>query len=73
MAVDKGLLEVEITVPKSFFPDEELNEVAVNAEGSEMKSATVNSDDTITYKMSKAKNKELMTEMKKTSLNIRMI
>lgn len=29
-----------------------------------MKSATVNADDTITYKMSEAKHKELMTEMK---------
>lgn len=64
VAVDKGLLDVEITIPGSFFPDEDLNEVAANAKESGMKSATVNPDDTITYKMSKAKHKELMTEMK---------
>ncbi|PID23334.1 hypothetical protein [Sporosarcina sp. P7] len=64
VAVDKGLVDVEVTIPSSFFPDDDLNEVATKAKESGMKSATVNPDDTITYKMSKAKHKELMSKMK---------
>lgn len=66
VAVDKGLLDVEVTVPASFFEDEEgdINDIAAEAKENGMKSAVVNDDDSITYKMSKAKHKELMTEMK---------
>ncbi len=66
VAVDKGLLDVVVTVPASFFEDEDedINDIAAEAKENGMKSAVVNDDDSITYKMSKAKHKELMTEMK---------
>ena len=62
--VDKGLIDIEVTIPASFFDEEDINEVAANAKENGMKSAKVNADDSITYKMSKAKHKELMKEMK---------
>ncbi|WP_404328544.1 hypothetical protein [Mesobacillus maritimus] len=61
--VDKGLLNVEITLPATFFEDEEdLESTKADAEKEGIK-VTKNDDGSLTYKMSKAKHKEMMQEM----------
>lgn len=60
--VDKGLMNVEITLPASMFEGEEIESVLKEAEEEGIK-ATQNEDGTVTYKMSKAKHKEMMAEM----------
>lgn len=64
--VDKGLFNVEVTIPPSFFEGEDPEEVAANAEAENVEEATVNEDGSITYKMSKAQHKELMAELAKS-------
>ncbi|MCM3584849.1 hypothetical protein M3182_03700 [Mesobacillus maritimus] len=62
--VDKGLLNVEITLPATFFEDEEdLNKTIADAEKDGIE-ATKNKDGSLTYKMSKKKHKEMLQEMK---------
>ncbi|MGM9924946.1 MAG: hypothetical protein ACI35R_11940 [Bacillus sp. (in: firmicutes)] len=63
VAVDKGLLNVEVTLPASFFEGEDLEEVAAQAKAEGIKEVTVNKDGSITYKMSKAEHKKIMKEM----------
>ncbi|PAE19368.1 hypothetical protein CHH80_16895 [Bacillus sp. 7504-2] len=70
--VDKNLLDVEVTLPESFFKEQEQDIAQVIAEAeSEGISVTKNSDGSLTYKMSKAKHKEMMSELEnqtKTSI-----
>lgn len=61
--VDKGLFNVEVTLPASFFEGEDLAEVVANAEADGIGEATANDDGSVTYKMSKSKHKEMMEEM----------
>lgn len=61
--VDKGLFNVEVTIPSSFFEGEDPEQVAANAEADNVEEATVNDDGSITYKMSKAQHKEMMEEL----------
>ncbi|MGJ9457392.1 hypothetical protein [Oceanobacillus sp. CF4.6] len=64
--VDKGLLNVEVTLPPSFFESEEkdIETIIEEAEAEEgIKEVTQNSDGTLTYKMSKSKHKEMMEDM----------
>ncbi|WP_342469272.1 hypothetical protein [Ureibacillus sp. FSL K6-3587] len=64
--VDKGLFNVEVTLPASFFEGGDIDQsiAEVEKEGIEV---TKNEDGSLTYKMSKTKHKEMMSEMK-TSL-----
>lgn len=61
--VDKGLFNVEVTIPPSFFEGEDPEQVAANAEAENVEEATVNDDGSITYKMSKAQHEEMMAEL----------
>ncbi|WP_462411543.1 hypothetical protein [Neobacillus sp. Marseille-QA0830] len=63
--VDKGMLNVTITLPASMFKDQNVDEVVADAE-KEGITATKNADGSVTYKMSKSKHKEMMEEMKTT-------
>lgn len=63
--VDKGLLNVEVTLPASFFEDTTEEEIKATGEEQGFKEATLNEDGSVTYKMTKAKHDELMDEMKK--------
>lgn len=63
--VDKGLLNVEITLPASFFEDDDIDEVIADAKEDGVAEVTQNEDGSLTYKMSKAKHKEMMAEMEK--------
>ncbi len=63
--VDKGLLNVEITLPASFFEsDEDRDSTMAEAEKDGIK-VTKNEDGSLTYKMSKNKHKEVMKEIKR--------
>ncbi len=60
--VDKNLLSVEITLPASMFEGEDAESSIAEAEAEGIQ-VTKNADGSVTYKMSKAKHKEMMREM----------
>jgi hypothetical protein len=62
--VDKGLLNVEITIPASMFEGEDIDTVIANAKAEGVNEVTKNADGSLTYKMSKSKHKEFLAEMK---------
>lgn len=62
--VDEGLLSVEITIPATFFEDMSAEEIKAGAEENGFSSCVVHEDGSVTYKMSKAKHKEMLNEMK---------
>lgn len=64
VAVDKGLLNVEVTVPASFMEGEDIDTVVAQAKEDGIKDVKKNDDGSVTYKMSKAQHKEMMQEMK---------
>ncbi|VEF46208.1 Uncharacterised protein [Bacillus freudenreichii] len=66
--VDKGLMNVEVTLPKDFFEDENVDEMIAQAKENGVKEATKNEDGSITYKMSRADYKEMMKEVDKSAL-----
>lgn len=66
--VDKGLMNVEVTLPKDFFEDENVDEMIAQAKENGVKEATKNDDGSITYKMSKSDYKEMMKEVDKSAL-----
>lgn len=61
--VDKGLLNVKVTIPASMFEGEDTNKVIADAkkEGIEV---SKNNDGSLTYKMSKSQHKKMMKEIK---------
>lgn len=61
--VDKGLLNVEITLPASLFQGREIDEVIEEAKAEGAKEVTQNSDGSLTYKMSKNEHKKVLSEM----------
>lgn len=62
--VDKGLFNVELTLPASLFEDQDENTVIAKAKEEDIK-ATKNEDGSFTYKMSKVKHKEMIAEIEK--------
>lgn len=64
--VDKGLLNVEITLPASMFEGQDIDTVIADAKKEGVKDVTKNKDGSLTYKMSKAQHKEMLKEMKTT-------
>ncbi len=62
--VDKGLLNVEVTLPPSMFEGEDIDAAIAEAKADGVKEVTKNDDGSLTYKMSKSKHKEMMKEMK---------
>jgi len=63
--VDKGLMNVEVTLPASLFQGEELDRVIAEAKAAGIGEVSKNSDGSITYTMSKAKHEEMMMQMEK--------
>lgn len=63
ISVDKGMLSVEIVFPANFFEDTTEDEVIATAKESGIE-AIKNDDGSYTYKMSKSKYNELLTETK---------
>lgn len=62
--VDKGLFNVEITLPASLFEGEDIEKVIADAKAEGVDEVTLNEDGSLTYKMSKAKHKEMMEGLK---------
>ncbi|WP_394186529.1 hypothetical protein [Metabacillus halosaccharovorans] len=62
--VKKGLLNVEVTLPASMFEGEDIDTVIADAKKEGVKEVTKNEDGSLTYKMSKAKHKEMIEELK---------
>jgi len=63
LEVDKGLLNVEVTIPSTFMEGEDIDQVVADAKESGIKNVTKNEDGSVTYKVSKAQHKEMMKEM----------
>ena len=63
--VDKGLFNVEFTVPKDLMGDATQEELEKEAKEKGYKSITLNPDGSATYKMSKSQHEELMEETKR--------
>lgn len=61
--VDKGLVNVEVTLPASFFEDTDMETLKKEAKEDGVKEVIVNDDGSVTYKMSKSKHKEMLKEM----------
>lgn len=64
LEVNKGLLDVTVTLPASFFEGSDFESIKKSAEEKGVKSITQNADGSVTYKMSKAEHKKMMDEMK---------
>lgn len=63
--VDKGLLNVEVTIPASLFEGQEIDSAITEAKKEGVKEVIKNDDGSVTYKMSKTVHEEMMKEMKK--------
>ncbi|MET3575467.1 hypothetical protein ACFFIY_01945 [Bhargavaea ullalensis] len=61
--VDKGLFNVEVTVPPSFFEGEDIDEAVEQAKAEGKADAVKNADGSVTFKMSKDQHKEMMAEL----------
>lgn len=71
--VDKNLFDVDITIPASFFEGDEepITQEALDqraAEDDGMKSATLNPDGSVTYKVTKDRQKEMLSDLE-TNIN----
>jgi len=64
LEVGKGLLNVEVTIPSTFMEGEDIDQVVADAKENGIKNVKKNDDSSVTYKVSKAKHKEMMKEMK---------
>ncbi|MBR1696245.1 MAG: hypothetical protein IJ709_12790 [Selenomonas sp.] len=65
ISVDENLLTVEVTMPAAFFEDETPEEIQASAKEAGFLSCTVNSDGSVTYKMTKGKRTEMLQNYKK--------
>ncbi|MGM9949933.1 MAG: hypothetical protein ACI33P_07385 [Lysinibacillus sp.] len=61
--VEKGLLNVQVTLPASFFEGKTEEEIVAVAKEDGISEVKVNEDGSVTYTMSKSKHKEMMKEM----------
>ena len=66
MDVDKGLVNVEVTMPAVFFEDTDMESLKEDAKVEGIKEVIVNEDGSVTYKMSKSQHKKMMKEMEET-------
>lgn len=69
VTVDENLLTIDITLPASFFEDEDMSTFDPDsyAEEQGFKKAALNENGSVTVTMTKAKHKELMSEMNKSA------
>lgn len=61
--VDKGLANVEITLPASFFEEQDVEEVIAKAKEDGVKDIIVHDDGSLTYKMSKSVYNKMMKDI----------
>ncbi len=68
LKVDKGLLNVEVTIPASFYEGQDIDKAITEAKEEGIKDAVKNDDGSVTYKMSKSVHKKMMKELKESVL-----
>lgn len=68
IAVNKGLLDVELTLPADLFEGQTEDEIIAKAKEEGVKEVKVNEDGTVYYKMSKSEHKKMMKEMKESAV-----
>lgn len=61
--VNKGMVNVDVTLPASFFIATTEEEIIAEAKENGVTETVVNEDGSVTYTMSKSKHKEMMKEM----------
>ena len=61
--VNKGIVNVDVTLPLSFFIDSTEEEIIAKAKGNGVIETVVNKDGSVTYTLSKSKYKEMMDKM----------
>lgn len=61
--VDKGLLNVEVTIPSDFLGEATEEDIRADAKEQGVKDITFNEDGSVTYKMSKSDHKKILKEM----------
>lgn len=68
ISVDKNLLDVVITIPASFYKGTKITQDSLNADAAKNGTgkATLNSDGSVTFKMSKPEYAKALAEMKKS-------
>lgn len=68
ISVDKNLLTVDVTLPASFYEDEKPTEAELKADAAKKGYGNVklNSDGSVTFRMTKAQHKKALDEMKKS-------
>ncbi|MED4599851.1 hypothetical protein P9314_03905 [Paenibacillus validus] len=64
--VDKGLLNVEVTLPASFFKDQDVDKAIEKAKSEGVKEAKKNPDGSVTYIISKSKHAEIIKGMEES-------
>ncbi|SDD50047.1 hypothetical protein SAMN02799630_03715 [Paenibacillus sp. UNCCL117] len=66
--VDKGLVDVEVTLPASFFNGQDIDKAIEKAKSDGVKEAKKNADGSVTYVISKAKHTEMMKTLEDSML-----
>lgn len=61
--VEKGLMNVEVTLPASFFKSQDLDKVVEKAKADGVNEVNKNPDGSVTYKMSKSVHSEMMKKL----------
>lgn len=64
LKVDKGLINVEVTIPATLYEGQDIDSIISEAKNSGIKEVTKNDDGSLTYKMSKSEHKEMMKDLK---------
>jgi hypothetical protein len=68
ISVDKNLFSVDVTIPASFYEDQKLSQAELDADAAKKGygKAKLNSDGSVSFRMSKAQHKAALDDMKKS-------
>ena len=68
ISVDKNLFSVDVTIPASFYEDQKLSQSELDADAAKKGygKAKLNSDGSVSFRMSKAQHKAALADMKKS-------
>ena len=68
ISVDKNLFSVDVTIPASFYEDQKLSQAELDADAAKKGygKAKLNSDGSVSFRMSKAQHKAALADMKKS-------
>ncbi|WP_252898069.1 hypothetical protein [Lysinibacillus sphaericus] len=64
LKVDKGLINVEVTIPATLYKGQDIDSIISEAKNSGIKEVIKNEDGSLPYKMSKSEHKKMMKELK---------